>query len=76
LSIGLLSIAHVYPVDLLVVGGGVASALPSFIRQAGSLAAEQESALVPDTMRIELAGLGDYSGVVGAALLAAESTNS
>lgn len=76
LSVGLIDIAHIYPVDLLVVGGGVSVALPSLVRQASALAAAQESALIPEGMRVELAGLGEYSGVVGAALLAAEFADS
>ncbi|MCH7526415.1 MAG: ROK family protein, partial [Planctomycetes bacterium] len=76
LSVGLINIAHIYPVDLLVVGGGVSVALPSLVRQASVLASAQESALIPEGMRVELAGLGEYSGVVGAALLAAEFADS
>jgi len=72
LSIGLLNLAHVYPVDLLVVGGSVAIRLPSLIRDAASLAGQSESTLVPERMHVELTALREYAEVVGAALLAAE----
>ena len=73
LAIGLVTLAHLYPVDLVVVGGGVAAALPTLIRRAAELAAQRGGDLIPPKMRVELPGLGEETGVVGAALLAAES---
>jgi glucokinase len=72
LSITILNIAHIYAVDTLVIGGGIAIALPSLIRQAAIIAAQSESALIPPGMRVDLHGLGQYAGSVGAALLACE----
>jgi glucokinase len=72
LAVGFVTIAHLYAVDRLVVGGGVSTVLPSLVKHAASVAAESGSALIPESMRVELSALGEYSGVVGAALLAAE----
>ncbi len=72
LATGFINLAHVYPVDMQVVGGGVATGLPSLIRQAASTAGQSESTLVPQKMRVELTALREYAGVVGAALLAAD----
>lgn len=72
LAVGFVNIAHIYPVDTLVIGGGVAIGLPSLIRQAAALAGKSESVLIPERMVVELTALRDYAGVVGAALLAAE----
>ncbi len=72
LSFGLIDLAHLYALDILVAGGGVVQVLPSLVRTAGQIAAESGSTLVSDSMRVELCALGQYAGVVGAALLAAE----
>ncbi len=72
LAIGLINLVHVYPVDVLVVGGGVAIGLPSLIRQAANIASRSASILIPEKMRVELTALREYAGVVGAALLVKE----
>ncbi len=72
LAVGLINVAHVYPVETLVIGGGVAVGVPSVIREAGSLAAQSESTLISEQMRVEFTALREFAGVVGAALLAAE----
>ena len=72
LAVGLINLAHLYPVDILVVGGGVAIGLPSLVRRAAAVAGQAESVLVPERMAVELTALRDYAGPVGAALLAAE----
>ncbi|NOT00394.1 MAG: ROK family protein [Phycisphaerales bacterium] len=73
LSIGMITVAHIYAIELLVAGGGVTGACPSLIRRAASIAADSDSTLIPQGMAVQLAGLGDCAGVVGAALLAADA---
>ena len=73
LAVGLINLAHVYPVDLLVVGGGIACCLPSLVRRAARRAGTCDSVLIPERMTVELTALKGYAGVVGAALLANET---
>ena len=72
LAVGLVNLAHVYPVEILVVGGGVAIGVPSLIREAATMAGQSESVLIPERMNVEFTALREFAGVVGAALLAAE----
>lgn len=72
LAVALLDLAHSYATDTVVIGGGVVDRMPSLAHTAGKLVEDSAGTLKPDGLRIELSALGAYSGVVGAALLAAE----
>ena len=75
LAVAFVNLTHLYAIDLLVVGGGVALGLPSLIRRAGEISKKMtagDSVVSCAPMGVELCALADYSGVVGAALLAAK----
>ncbi len=72
LAIALLDLAHTYATDTVGIGGGVSDRLPSLAHTAAKRIEDANGTLKPDGLRIELTALGEYSGVVGAALLAAK----
>jgi glucokinase len=55
---------------VLVLGGGVIESVPALFDAAASGIPPLTTILAREALRIERARLGDWSGVVGAALLA------
>ncbi len=74
LCAALVQITHVYAPDTIIIGGGVARGIPSIVHTASRLYEQVPSSLKPENVRVELNALGDYSGLVGAALLAREAS--
>jgi glucokinase len=72
LAIGLVNIAWLYAPDVVVVGGGAAAALPRLVPLAASAAEGLRGGVVPRSLAVHPAWLGDNAGMIGAALLAAE----
>ncbi len=72
LAVALLDITHIYATDTIVIGGGVAHRLPSLVRAAARRVDDTPSVLKPVPLCAEPSALSDYSGLVGAALLAAK----
>lgn len=73
---GLTNIVHIFAASTIVIGGGVIGALPSLAHRAATFMKESRTALTPDGLHVDLGSLGHYTGVVGAALLAAENVRS
>jgi len=70
LAIGLVNVVHLYAPDEIVIGGGAAGALPDLIRLVGTHMCELGGDLVPESLAIRPATLGDDAGMIGAGLLA------
>ena len=73
LTLGLTNLVHIFAPKTIVIGGGVIGALPSLAHRAAEFVSDSRTALTPDELRVDLGSLGHYTGVVGAALLAAEN---
>jgi glucokinase len=71
LGAGLGSIATVYNPERVIVGGGLVEAIPLFLTRATERAHETALPVVGRALQIVKSGLGDDSGVVGAAWMAA-----
>lgn len=73
LGIGLASAINIINPDRIILGGGAIEALPLMVETAK--AAVRDEALPVPAKRAEIvtAGLGDHSGVVGAAIIGAEA---
>jgi glucokinase len=73
LGLGMGSLINVFGPELIVIGGGVAGALGEpFVELVRASARTQAITDPAAKVRIELAGLGDDSGILGAGLLARE----
>jgi glucokinase len=73
LGLGMGSLINAFGPELIVIGGGVAAALGEpFIDLVRASARTQAIADASCKVRIELAGLGDDSGILGAGLMARE----
>jgi glucokinase len=73
LGLGMGSLINAFGPELVVIGGGVAAALGDpFIELVRASARTQAIADATCKARIELAGLGDDSGILGAGLMARE----
>jgi glucokinase len=70
LGAALVSIAHVYAPDLIVLGGGVMTALPALFEGAQRVFEELSGDLVPSTTEVRAAKIGDHAGTIGVAQLA------
>ncbi len=70
LGAALVSIAHIYAPDRLVLGGGVLRAVPSLRARAKEACSEVSGDLVPTALEIRDELLGDQAGMIGAAGLA------
>jgi glucokinase len=70
LGAALVSIAHIYAPDLIVVGGGVATVLPALLEAAQRVFKELAGDLVPSTVAVRVAQVGDRAGIIGVAQLA------
>lgn len=68
LSLGIVTMVHLLSPEVVVIGGGLAEAFPSIlVKQAEKLARNRVMPAYKDSFAVELAKLGDDSGVVGAA---------
>jgi glucokinase len=70
LGAGLASIVNFYNPPLIILGGGLVDAVDRFFERAVARVKEEALQVPREDVRIVKAGLGDYSGIVGAAVLA------
>jgi glucokinase len=70
LAAGLASIVNFYNPPLIILGGGMVDAIDRFFDRAAALIGEEALRVPAEGVRVVKAGLGDYSGIVGAAVLA------
>jgi glucokinase len=73
LGVGLASAINIINPDRIVLGGGVVEALPLIVSEAITVAKDQALPVPGSAAKIVTAGLGDFSGVVGAAIIGAEA---
>jgi glucokinase len=73
LGVGLASAINIINPDRIVLGGGVVEALPLIVSEAKAAARDQALPVPGRSAKIVTAGLGDHSGVVGAAIIGAEA---
>jgi len=71
LAAGLVSVVNFYNPPLIILGGGLVEAVDAFFERAATKARQSALPVPRADVSIVKAGLGDYSGVVGAAVLAA-----
>lgn len=71
LAAGLVSVINFYNPPLIVLGGGLIEAVDLFFSVAASRARHDALQVPRREVHIVKSGLGDYSGIVGAAVLAA-----
>jgi glucokinase len=74
LGSGLCSIINFYNPPLIILGGGLVQAVDVFFDIAARRAREMALRMPASAVEIEKAGLGDFSGIVGAAVLAHNAT--
>jgi len=73
LAAGLSSVVNFYNPPLIILGGGLVGAIDWFFERV-SMRTREKSLMVPrQSLRIEKAALEDFSGIVGAAVLAARA---
>ncbi|MEW5738481.1 MAG: ROK family protein [Myxococcota bacterium] len=72
LALGIANLVTVLNPEVLVLGGGVLSRCPGMVARIRDVVGHRAGVAARRVLRIELARLGDDSGLVGAALLAAE----
>ncbi len=70
LGAGLASIVNFYNPPLIILGGGLIDAVDRFFQRASAYVKEEALQVPRADVQIVKAALGDYSGVVGAAVLA------
>jgi glucokinase len=70
LAAGLASIINFHNPPLIILGGGMVDAIDHFFDRAAGLIYEEALRVPAGGVKIVKAGLGDYSGIVGAAVLA------
>lgn len=71
LAAGLASVVNFYNPPLLILGGGLVEAVDPFFQRVARRTREGALLVPSQEVRLEKAALGDYSGIVGAAVLAA-----
>ena len=70
LAAGLVSVVNFYNPPRIILGGGVVDAVDLYFDVASAIV-QQEALQVPrQSVQIVKSGLGDFSGIVGAAVLA------
>jgi glucokinase len=70
LAAGLVSVINFYNPPLIILGGGLIEAVDFFFQTAATRARNGALSVPRRNVQIVKAGLGDYSGIVGAAVLA------
>jgi glucokinase len=73
LAAGLVSVINFYNPPLIILGGGLIEAVDFFFTTAAARARNGALSVPRRGIQIVKAGLGDYSGIVGAAVLASQS---
>ncbi|MDQ3693202.1 MAG: ROK family protein [Chloroflexota bacterium] len=73
LGIGLASAVNTVNPDRIILGGGAIEALPLMVEVAKETVRAEALPVPAKSVEIVTAGLGDHSGVVGAAIIGAES---
>lgn len=73
LGVGLASAINILNPDRIVLGGGAIEAMPLIVTEAKASAKDQALPVPGKSAEIVTSGLGDYSGVVGAAIIGAET---
>lgn len=73
LGVGLASAVNIINPDRIVLGGGVVESLPLIVTEAKATVKDQALPVPGKSAKIVTAGLGDFSGVVGAAIIGAEA---
>ena len=73
LGYGLANVVNFLNPTRIILGGGVIESVDSYFDAAERATRKQALALAGEIVQIERAGLGDFSGVVGAAVLAADA---
>jgi glucokinase len=69
LAAGLASIVNFHNPPLIILGGGVVDAIDHFFNRTASLIGEEALRVPARGVKVVKAALGDYSGIVGAAVL-------
>ncbi len=69
LSSGVASIINFFNPELIIIGGGLIEAVDFFFDMTKNKAIEKALPTPSEYVKIEKAKLGDFSGVIGAALL-------
>jgi glucokinase len=70
LAAGLSSVVNFYNPPLIILGGGMVDAVDRFFDRAASMTAKEALRVPGSKISVVKAALGDYSGIVGAAVLA------
>ena len=70
LGAGLVSIVNFYNPPLIILGGGLVDAVDRFFDHAAAYVKEEALQVPRKEVKIVKAALGDFSGIVGAAVLA------
>lgn len=73
LAAGLSSLINLYNPPLIILGGGLVGAIDTFFERAATLARETSLIAPQEAVEIVKAKLEDYSGLVGAAVLARDA---
>jgi glucokinase len=76
LAAGLASVVNFYNPPRIILGGGVVDAVDRFFEQAAARVSRDSLRVPGDSIEIVKAGLGDFSGISGAAVLAEGSLRS
>jgi len=73
LGLGLASVINFYNPRRIILGGGLIDAVDLFFHRASQIARQESLSVPAASIEIVKAALGDYSGIVGAALLPLDS---
>ncbi len=73
LSTGIVNILHIFNPDRIVLSGGIAAHYPALVEEVRKLALQRAFRLPASVFELKVAGLGEFSGAVGAWFLAQHS---
>jgi len=73
LAAGLTSVVNFYNPPLIILGGGLVDAIDSFFEHVAQRTRQSALVVPAQSLRIEKAALSDYSGIIGAAVLASRT---